>query len=249
MTARKAISKTTGTMAAMALSLLASTWQAAAQEVSLKPMPASITVSGIGQAEAKPDLARIIVSVSTEADTVPKASTANKEASDKVIAGIRGLAIPANDIKTVDMQVFRSYDSGKSKLSSSSPSIFRAEHQIEIVLRDTATVGRIVGELLSIENMTLQTINWDVNNSQDVEDKARANAVADARHRAEIYAAAANVKLGRLLTIRDDARSNEPIAYQAMAAASPKNDAAMPIIPPAALTFRATAQMIWEIAP
>lgn len=247
--ARKFSAKTAVITAAAAVSLLVATVGASAQNGAQPQPPATITVSGQGQAAAKPDLARIIISVSTDGETIPQVSALNRESSDKIIAKLREIAIPADDIQTVDMQVLRNYASGKSALSSSAGQGFRAEHRIQIVLRDPANVGKIIGDIVAIDNMTLQSVNWDVNNHEAADDQARAAAVADARHRAEIYAQAAGVKLGRLVLIRDESRGSEPVLYRTAALDGGKGNGAMPIIPPASLNFSASAQMVWELAP
>jgi len=213
----------------------------------------SIAVGGFGEATMKPELARIILTVSTTDDSVPKASAANRETSDKVIAKIKALEIKAEDVKTLNFQVSRVYEPVRklsSGSSSSNPTRFEANHQLQIVLRDIDSVGRIIGNLLTIDDVTFQSVTWDINKPIGGEDQAREAAVADARHRAEIYANAANVKLGRLIMIRDSAGRGvgygEPMRMAAMAKVA---DSSIPILPPATVTFNASVQMIWEISP
>ena len=67
----------------------------------------TISVMGTGEAELKPDFARIFVTVETQADTVAAAASANNTASERVLARIQALGIAKDDIRTVNFQVFQ----------------------------------------------------------------------------------------------------------------------------------------------
>jgi len=243
-----------GLRAALAAFFLTTCWQAQAQE-RVPAAPATITVTGQGEAELKPEIARIIVTVVSSDETVPAATAANRETSEKVIAKIQAFGIAPDDLKTQNFQVSRARldSTGKAIFSGSSGNLkngFQAEHRLEITLRSVDTVGKVVGDLMTVDNLTLQQVDWDVNKPGIGDDKARADAIRDARHRTEIYATAANMKLGRLLTISDELRTRGPVAYgDGIALAAHSGGASAPIIPPATLTFNASARMIWEILP
>lgn len=236
-------------VAAIAMYSITSSAQENASPASNAP---SIVVSGVGEATMKPEIARIIIAVSTIDESVPKASAANRETSNKVIVKIQALNIKPEDVKTQNFQVSRFYEPNR-KVSSSGASDsgrFEANHQLQVVLRDIDSVGRIIGNLLTINDLTLQSVTWDINTPISGDDKARTAAVADARHRAEIYATAADVKLGRLVAIRDGSSRGAPFSDNMRVATMAKGgDPSVPILPPATVTFNASVQMVWEILP
>ena len=97
--------------------------------------------------------------------------------------------------------------------------------------------------------MMFQSLSWGLDKQEEGADEARRAAVRDARRQAEVYAEAAQVKLGRLLEIRDGtARPFEPDMPMPMRMAA-KAPEAVPIVPPATVRYRADVQMVWEIAP
>ena len=79
---------------------------AAAQD-DARPRTPVISVSGTGEAELKPDFARLLVTVSTQADTVAPAVDANRTATERVLGRIQALGIKREDIRTQNFQVFQ----------------------------------------------------------------------------------------------------------------------------------------------
>ena len=70
----------------------------------------TISVMGTGEAELKPDFARILVAVEIQADTVAQAASSNNAASERVLERIQSLGIKREDVQTINFQVFRNPD-------------------------------------------------------------------------------------------------------------------------------------------
>jgi uncharacterized protein YggE len=214
-----------------------------------EPRPATIGVTGTGEAELKPDFARILINVGTQADAVAQAVDANKTATERVLARMQGLGVKREDIRTVNFQVFQTPPRiGPDGRELKTPR-FTVNHQLRIVSRDIEGVGRLTGEIVASGDLSFQSVAWGLDRPQEAGDEARREAVSDARRQAEVYAAAAQVKLGRLMEIRDG--SAQPYAAEAdmpMAMRAKAPDA-VPIVPPATVRYGATVQMVWEIAP
>ena len=207
-----------------------------------------ISVAGSGEAQLKPDFARLLVSVSTQADTVPPAVEQNRAATERVLARIQALGIKREDIRTENFQVSQSPPRvGPDGRELKTPR-FTVNHQLRIVSRDLDGVGRLTGEIVASGDMMFQSLTWGLDKQEEAGDEARRDAVRDARRQAEVYAAAAQVKLGRLLEIRDG--SAQPYEAEApMMRMAAKAADSVPIVPPASVRYRASVQMVWEIAP
>jgi uncharacterized protein YggE len=203
-----------------------------------RPRTPVISVSGTGEAELKPDFARLLVTVSTQADTVAPAVDANRTATERVL-----------DIRTQNFQVFQTPPRvGPDGREMKTPR-FTVNHQLRIVTRDIDGVGKLTGAIVGSDDMMFQSLSWGLDRQEEGADEARRAAVRDARRQAEVYAEAAQVKLGRLLEIRDGtARPFEPEMAMPMRMAAKAPDA-VPIVPPATVRYRADVQMVWEIAP
>jgi uncharacterized protein YggE len=203
---------------------------------------------GTGEAELKPDFARIFVTVATQADTVAQATTANRTATERVLARIQGLGVKREDIQTANFQVFQTPQQiGPDGKEVKVPK-FSAHHQLRITTRDLDGVGRLAGEILASGDMLFQSVSFGLDRQEEGGDRAREAAVRDARRQAEVYAAAAGVTLGRLLEIRDgSAQPFEQDLPAQRSLAMGKGVESVPIVPPATIRYTANVQLVWEL--
>lgn len=233
---------------AAALAALALTFPAFAQTNDAPRQP-TISVMGTGEVELKPDFARIYVTVATQADTVAQAASANRAATERVLARIESLGIKREDIRTANFQVFQTPSPPERLSREKEPPAFSAHHQLRITTRDLDGVGRLAGEILASGDMTFQSVSFGLDRQEEGKDKAREAAVRDARRQAEVYAAAAGVGLGRLLEIRDGSvHAFEPQPAMRMEMAMAKSAESVPIVPPATLRYTANVHLVWEMA-
>jgi uncharacterized protein YggE len=210
----------------------------------------TIAVVGTGEAQLKPDFARIFVAVATQADTVAQAVDANRTASERVLARIQALGVRREDIETANFQVFQTPPRHGPDGREQRVPRFTARHQLRLLSRDVAGVGRLAGEILASGDMTFQSLSWGLDRQDQGADEARRGAVRDAKRQAEVYAEAAGVRLGRLVELREGS-VHTPGAQEAdvamrMSAAAPSPES--PIVPPANVRYDATVQLVFEIA-
>ncbi|MBF9233259.1 SIMPL domain-containing protein [Microvirga alba] len=234
----------------MAAALAAFTLATPAFAETAPPPVATISVMGTGEVQLKPDFARIMVTVGTQADTVAAAASANRTATERVLARIQGLGIKKEDIQTANFQVFQTPQQiGPDGKEVKAPR-FSANHQLRIITRDLDGVGRLAGELLASGDLTFQSVSWSLDRQEEGGDRAREAAVRDAKRQAEVYAGAAGVGLGRLLEIRDgSAQPYEPQPEMRMSLAMAKGAESVPVVPPATIRYTASVQLVWEMAP
>ena len=225
----------------------------AAPALAQSPSPerATVSVTGTGEVELKPNFARISVMVGTQADTVAQAVDANRTASERVLARIQALGVKRDDIRTANFSVFQTPPRvGRNGEEIKVPR-FTANHQLNVITRDIDGVGRLSGEILASGDMTFQSLSWGLDRQEEGGDGARRAAVGDAKRQAEVYAAAAGIKLGRLVAIRDGSvqafdRGEADIPMRMSVA---KSAEAIPVVPPATIRYTASVQLVFEIAP
>ncbi|WP_210496212.1 SIMPL domain-containing protein [Microvirga antarctica] len=209
----------------------------------------TISVMGTGEAESKPDFARIFVAVETQADTVAQAASANNAASERVLERIQALGIRKDDIRTVNFQVFQTPVVERSSRDAKPVPKFTANHRLQITTRDLPGVGRLAGEILASGDMTFQSVSFGLDRQDAGGDSAREAAVKDAMRQADVYAKAAGVSLGRVMEIRDgSAQPFQPQPEMRMQMAMAKGGSDVPIVPPATIRYNAGVQIVWEIA-
>ena len=74
---------------------------------------------------------------------------------------------------------------------------------MRITVRDIAALGPILDQVIQLGSNQVHGIGFEVSKADVLRDDARKAAIANARHKAELYATAAGVKLGRVLGIEE----------------------------------------------
>jgi uncharacterized protein YggE len=174
-----------------------------------------VTVSGEGTAAVVPDLAEVRAGVVTQGKTAREASEANSRATAALL-----LVVKAGGIADTDVQTSRFAIQPVQEPSRNAPARiigFQASSQLTIRVRDVATVGDVVDRLVGAGANEFSGISLHVSAPSKALDGAREEAIADARRKAEIYARAAGLGLGRTVTIVEEGASGAPVTFRAVA--------------------------------
>ena len=208
--------------------------------------PATISLTGQGQVSATPDIATLYVGVDSREDTAAAALAANSEQAARVIETLKGAGVASKDIQTANFSVSPIYDNRKSQ-STGRPEIdgYQVSNQVIARVRDLDGLGGLLDQLVGAGANRIGGISFGVEDDAEARDKARALAVEDARHKAGIYAAAAGVQLGPILSISEGGARVGPQdfgvamrAESAMAAPVERGQA----------TISAQVSIVWRIA-
>jgi hypothetical protein len=201
------------------------------------PMPARpammmegalLTVVAEGRTKIAPDIATINVGVVTEAPTADAAVAKNTAQMNKVMAALKRVGIADKDIQTSNLSVNPQYQYGENqppKLNG-----YQANNNVTVKVRNLKNVGKAVDSVVTDGSNQVSGISFGLDDDTKAMDLARTDAVKKARARAEIYAAAAGLKVDRILSI-SEAGASPPVAYPmpiAMARAA-KADGAPPV--------------------
>jgi len=185
----------------------------------LPPMP-SITVVGSGVASARPDTAEVSAAVVTQAVTAANALAQNTVRMDKVLKVVTGLGVPDKDIQTTNISVSPQRRQARPGPHPADIVGYEVSNEVHIKVRDLARLGQLLDALVSEGANTLGGVSFSIADPVPLLDQARTKALADARRKAEVYAAAAGVKLGRVLLIRESTPIARPFGRQVLAASA-----------------------------
>jgi uncharacterized protein YggE len=202
--------------AVLAVSFLAS--MAAPLGAEEKPMDRLITVSATGYAHAEPDQARLSSGVTAEADTAEAALAANTERMKAVVAGLKDGGIDAKDIQTSNFNVSPRYTSPRD---GAAPVInsYTVSNQVEVLVRDLKSLGGLLDKLVGLGANQINGLDFIVSKAETLKDDARKEAVANARRRAELLAAAAGAEVGEVVSIAEETTYGGPRPMMAARAA------------------------------
>jgi len=179
--------------------------ESAALQVEM-PLPPSISVTGLGQVSARPDMAEINVGVATQATTASAALTANNTAMTTLMATLKSGGVEEKDILTSNFSVNPEYRQDNAEAASGRPpriSGYRVDNSVQIKVRNLATLGTLLDAVVRSGANNINGVSFTIAKPEPLLDKARAIAVTDARRRADLYALAAGVKVGKVLYITE----------------------------------------------
>lgn len=178
------------------------------------PIP-TLTLTAEGHATRTPDLALFTAGVSTTGTSAGAALSANAAAMSRVIAALKGAGIEARDIQTSSISLNPVYEQRPDNQAySTSARIvgYQAGNSVSIRVRKLDAFGKVIDTLVAAGATNINGPDFQLDNPDAAQDDARRDAVAKARARAELYAKAAGLKLGRILSIREGGQDGGPIA-------------------------------------
>ncbi len=199
---------------AVTVVLIAGPFAATAQAQTPEPPPrARIVVVGEGSVTVAPDYARIRSGVSTSAKTVKEASGTNSKLMAGILAALADAGIAKKDIQTSEFSIEPVY---ASPISSGAPKLsgFRVTNEVNVTIRQISQVGEVLDRLVSAGATDAGNVAFLVSERDKALDQARDAALANARHKAELYARASGLNLGGAAWITESSEF-EPFAPMA----------------------------------
>ena len=181
----------------------------------------TITVTGEASIPATPDMATVSLGVTTEGKTAAEAMSANSEALAGVITRLKAAGIAEQDLQTASLSLnpnWVGYDAGQTPTISN----YIAMNMLNVRVRDLAALGGVLDASIADGANTLNGITFELASPRPVLDEARKAAVADAAAKAALYATAAGVSLGKVISISEQQNYGVPMpVFMEAKAASP----------------------------
>ncbi len=164
----------------------------------------TVSVSATGSVAAEPDMAHISTGVIWEAETAREALAGNSAAMRRVIDGLKALGIEPRDIQTVSLNVEPRYPSKTTPGSTPQIAGYRVVNQIRVTVRRLVRLGEVLDQVVSLGANQMHGLVFDVSESESLKDKARKIAIANALHRARLYAQTSGAEVGAVLAISEE---------------------------------------------
>lgn len=203
------IKRRTLSFAALLAAMLSVTTAHAQTTEPKSPAQARVIVVGEGSVTVTPDYARISGGVTTSAKTVREATDANSKLMTNIITALVDAGIAKKDIQTTQFSIEPIYTSPSSKFSTDSSngapklSGYRVSNQVNVTIHQISQVSDILDGLVKAGATNVGNVMFLFSGQEKALDQARAAAVANARHKAELYAQASGVNLGRVAWITE----------------------------------------------
>ena len=199
-----------------------------------------ITVTGEATVAVAPEAAVIRIGVTSQDKTAREASDANARQMTAVLAAIKGNGVADRDIQTSRLSLQPQYDPNKGTPAHLTG--FQATNQVTVRVRDIDKLPTLLDRAIAAGANEMSGIEFVVLEQSKLLDRARDDAIADARRKAELYAKAAGAKLGRVVSITEEGSAPPLRPMQAM------RSGAVPVAP-GEQTLKAVVTVSYELAP
>jgi uncharacterized protein YggE len=178
-----------------------------------------IAVTGIGRFNAAPDAALLTLGVDSNAATLGEATGDAARRMSAVVARVKSFGVSDADVATVVYSVDPRMAPSDPLRRDEPPRIvgYHVANVAQVTVRKLADAGPILDAAVAAGANTVRGIRFTLADPATAQSQARANAVTDAQAKARQLAAAASIKLGPVLSIRESSVS-QPIPMRAMAA-------------------------------
>ncbi len=178
-------------------------------------------VSATGHAAQAPDRASVSAGVVTQAPTAGDAMRENARQMNAAFKALKAAGIKDRDITTSQMSLQPQYDYQNRK----APRItgYEVRNTVSAMSEDLDKVGPMLDALVSAGVNNINGVNFSIKDAKSARSKARMDAIAQARTKAENMAKAAGVRLGKVLEIREGGNYTpqpQPMMMRSMAADS-----------------------------
>jgi uncharacterized protein len=164
---------------------------------------ANIVVIGEGSIGAVPDYAQIAAGVTIKAKTAKEATDTDAKLMTAVTAALLDAGVAQKDIQTTRYSVQPVYTSLGSGIEPKLTG-FSASNQVAVTIRQIDKVGEIADRMVAAGATNISNLVFLHSDASKLVDQAREAAVADARRKAELYARASSVALGRVVSISEN---------------------------------------------
>lgn len=181
----------------------------------------TITVTGVGKAQAVPDEGTISFGVRAEDADQNKAQEEVEESVSKIIEDLEEKGISEGDVKLQNYNVYPRYDyienvcvegerciSGERVLSG-----YEVNQSIVITIKDIEISGEILALLGNDGATNINGPHFVVEDKTVYEQEARAEAISNARAEAKSLAKQLDVKLGKMVDFYEDNNYGGPMPY------------------------------------
>jgi uncharacterized protein YggE len=201
----------------------------------------TVTVSGSATVRSAPDEALVSLGVQTQANTAQGAMQQNADRMERVLSALAGLGITKDDLATSYVSLWPMYGNGGTDITG-----YQASNQVDVTVRDIDQAGVVIDAGVDAGANLTNGITFQLSEENQAVDRALAEAVRDARGKAEIMATAGDAALGQVVTMVEASVPSYPPIYYGRDMAVAEAGATTPIEAPT-LETQVSVTVTWEL--
>ena len=155
--------------------------------------PGTIVTTGTGRVGVEPDIAELRLGVAVSRPTVGDARAVAAETMTAILSAVGAAGVERRDIRTSTLSIQPRYDYRDGKPPTLTG--YDLANVVAVTVRDLARLGDVIDGALGAGATSLDGLTFRVDDPRAAEQEARTAAVAEARERADVLAAAAGVTI------------------------------------------------------
>ena len=163
----------------------------------------TVSFSGEGRVVSKPDIAKVNLSIVTNALTSKIAQDENSNKSKAVTDYLKKQNIDDKDIKTTGYNIYPQY---KYPQYGGQPTItgYQVNQTMEVKVRDLDKVSNILDGVVSAGANVVNQLSFEIDNPEALKAEARTKAIADAKKKANELKSQVGISLGKIVNFSEN---------------------------------------------
>ncbi len=160
----------------------------------------TLTVTGHGTVNARPDRGIVQLGVEAQANTAESAQQGVNGSMERVIEAVKKLGVEKHSVQTAGIRLTPIYAAQTPGRESEPPRIlgYRASNTIRVELSDLGLIGKVIDAGTQAGANRVEGISFEVQNDAEYRAEALGVAAKKAQNEARALAGALGIKLGRV---------------------------------------------------
>ena len=174
-----------------------------------------LSVVGEGKIDVTPDTATVDVGITIKnAKTAPEAQKQIDDINNKIIEAMKNIGVKKEDIQTSNYSIYPNMVYSETTRRDSI-SGYNGSATVSVKTNSINLTSKIIDGATKTGANQIQGVRFSVENPEVYREKARDEAIANAKKQAEKLASNLGIKLGKITNIVESSGSQPPIIYAA----------------------------------
>ncbi len=173
----------------------------------------TVSFMGEGKVKAEPDTAKVDIGLVTEGKDTITVQNENSSKMNAVIKFLKEMGVGEEDIKTSNYSLSPRYEYNKGRSSLVG---YVLNQNLTVTVRKLDKIGEILDGSVKNGANRIDSVSLFVDKPEELKNKAREEAVKQAKEKAIATSKIAGFNLGRLVNFSEDFSGEPPIFYEAL---------------------------------
>jgi uncharacterized protein YggE len=162
--------------------------------------PHTITVTGTSTIRVPPDNAVITVNLISTGQTSRAAVEADKGVLAHLVDAVRPFNVTTSDMRTSNINVAQARSLPRLPTQDPTPvGGYQVTYRMTVNVEDLSKITAVTDAIMQVAGNASISVQFNLKNRAAIEDKAKIEAIANARHQADILAAAEGFKIDTVI--------------------------------------------------